>query len=334
MKGQTVFYKSNILIEDTATVAGPREGEGPLYKYFDKIIEDDALGQKSYEAAEIKLHECMLKYLLNKTKRKESEVDICIAGDLLDELVGCSFALRELDICFMGVYNACATFAESLIVGAAMLESGAADRVICSTTSHFSSAERQYRFPLELGNQRTPLAQWTTTGAGGTMLNKRFGKVRLDCATIGRVTDYGVSDVNDMGAAMAPAAKETLLAHFKDTGRTPDYYDIIVTGDLGDAGNRLLKKITADEGLMLGDNYTDGGVLIFNRAAQDVGQGGSGASCSNLVFNGYLYKKMLKGELNKVLLVPTGALLSKTSALQGETVPAIAHAVSFERIGG
>lgn len=333
MKNHTIFFKNDILIENTATIVGPKEHQGPMGKYFDKFVNDDLLGQKSYEHAETRLHISALRYLLNKSGLTDHEIDLCISGDLLDEICGSNFTMRDFDIPFMGVYNACATFGEALIFASSLLDTGNFERIICSTSSHFSTAERQYRFPLELGNQRTPLAQWTVTGVGATLLNRDKGCVRIESATIGRVVDYGVTDANDMGAAMAPAARETLLAHLEGTSRDPDYYDLILTGDLGEAGHRLLKLLMEEKGVRLSDdNYTDCGILIFNRQGQDVGQGGSGAGCSSSVFNGYVYKKMLQGELRRVLLIPTGALVSKTSNLQGESIPGIAHAVSFERI--
>ena len=332
MKNNTIFFKKDILIESTATIVGPKEHEGPLGKYFDKHLKDDLIGQKSYERAETKLHISTIRYLLNKARRDESSVDLCIMGDLLDEISGCNFTMREFNAPYFGVYNACATFGEALIIGATMLESEVANRVICSTSSHFSTAERQYRFPLELGNQRTPLSQWTVTGVGATMLNKEIGCVRLESATIGRVIDYGVTDANDMGAAMAPAARDTLINHLEGTSRDVDYYDLILTGDLGEAGHRLLKLLMEEKGIQLGDNYSDTGIMIYNRIGQDVCQGGSGAGCSSTVFNSFVYKKLENGELNRVLLIPTGALVSKTSNLQGESIPGIAHAVSFERI--
>lgn len=332
MKDNTIFFKKNILIESTATIVGPKEYEGPLGKYFDKHLKDDLIGQKSYEQAETRLHISAIRYLLNKARRDESSVDLCIMGDLLDEISGCNFTMREFDLPYFGVYNACATFGEALIIGATMLESTLATRVICSTSSHFSTAERQYRFPLELGNQRTPLSQWTVTGVGATMLNTEKGCVRLESATIGRVVDYGVTDANDMGAAMAPAARDTLINHLEGTNRDLDYYDLILTGDLGEAGHRLLKLLMEEKGIPLGDNYSDTGIMIYNRMGQDVCQGGSGAGCSSTVFNSFVYKKLENGELNRVLLIPTGALVSKTSNLQGESIPGIAHAVSFERI--
>lgn len=332
MKNNTIFFKKDILIESTATIVGPKEHEGPLGKYFDKHLKDDLIGQKSYERAETKLHISTIRYLLNKARRDESSVDLCIMGDLLDEISGCNFTMREFNAPYFGVYNACATFGEALIIGATMLESEVANRVICSTSSHFSTAERQYRFPLELGNQRTPLSQWTVTGVGATMLNKEIGCVRLESATIGRVIDYGVTDANDMGAAMAPAARDTLINHLEGTSRDVDYYDLILTGDLGEAGHRLLKLLMEEKGIQLGDNYSDTGIMIYNRIGQDVCQGGSGAGCSSTIFNSFVYKKLENGELNRVLLIPTGALVSKTSNLQGESIPGIAHAVSFERI--
>jgi stage V sporulation protein AD len=327
---QTIFLKNPVYITDTATLAGPKESEGPLGKYFDKQIADDLLGQKSYELAECMFHQFAIKYLLNKTKLNTHEIDLCISGDLSDEIYGTNFALRDLDIPFLGMYNACATFGAALIVGATNISGGFMKNVICSTSSHFSSAERQYRYPLEYGNQRTPLSQWTVTGAGATLLSNVPNKVKIDCFTIGRIVDFGVTDANDMGSAMSPSAQSTLTKHFRETERKPDYYDMILTGDLGEGGGRLLRILMEKEGYPLGENYNDGGALIFNRAAQNVNQGGSGAACSNLVFNGYIYKKMLAGDYKRVLLVPTGALISKTSSLQGQTIPAIAHAISFE----
>lgn len=333
MKNQTIFFNTPVAITKTVAIAGPKEGEGPLRKYYDYILKDDLLGQKSHEHAEIEMQLRSLRNILNSANLEESAIDCVFGGDLLDEIIGCNYAMRELNIPFMGLYNACATFGEALILGAAMIDANYMDNVICTTTSHYATAERQYRFPLELGSQRTPLAQWTVTGAGCSLLQKSDDiRVKITCGTIGKVVDYGVSDANDMGAVMVPAALDTLVTHFKDTGRDPSYYDMIATGDLGHAGGRLLQKMIKKHGYNLEDNYTDCGILIFNREAQDVGQGGSGACCSNLVFNGYIYTQLLRGNLKRVLLVPTGALLSKTSTLQGETIPAIAHAVSIEVI--
>ena len=328
--GGSTFGIDGVFVENTASVVGPRESEGPLGKYFDKTVKDDLLGQKSHELAEIRFHISAIRYLLNKTSHTEKDVDLCISGDLLDEITGASLTLREFDIPFMGAYNACATFAESVITASVFISSGKFSRIISSTSSHFSTAERQYRFPLELGNQRTPLSQWTVTAAGAVMLSDVPSKVAVKRATLGKVIDLGVTDANDMGACMAPAAADTIFRHFAESGLSPDYYDLIATGDLGVAGSELMKLLIKKRGLELGLNYNDCGAMIFNRVSQDVGQGGSGAACSSSVFSGYIYKKMLSGTLKRVLLVPTGALCSKTSTLQGESIPGIAHAVAFE----
>ncbi len=334
MRNQTIYFDNNdVGILETATIAGPKEGEGPLGKYFHNTLKDDLLKQKSYEKAETKIHISVIKNILNRTKLSPQDIDCIFAGDLLDEMIISSFAMREFEIPFIGVYNACASFGEALINASSMLNAGLMKRVICSTSSHFSTAERQYRFPLELGSQRTPLSQWTVTGAGCTMLEKNKNlPIKITSATIGKVVDFGVKDPNDMGAAMTPAAMDTILTHLINTGRKPDYYDMIATGDLGDAASRLLRKLVKEQGYDIEKNHEDCGSLIFNREAQDVGQGGSGTACSNLVFNSYIYDKMLQKDLKRVLLVPTGALISKTSSLQGETIPGIAHAICLEAV--
>ena len=328
-KGYTLFFE-NVKIGSTSSIVGPKEGKGPLKDSFDSVLKDDELGQKSFEKAEVKMHTYAIKHLFHKTNLHPKDIDCILGGDLLDEIVSTSFTAREFECGYLGLYNACATFGEALIIGATLIDSGFMKRVICSTSSHFSSAERQYRFPLELGTQRTPLSQWTVTGAGATLLNRTKGRIKVTSATIGRVIDYGITDANDMGAAMVPSAKETLITHLKDTKRDIKYYDLIATGDLGYAGSNLLKKLTALEGYSLEDNYKDCGAMIFDLENQDVKQGGSGTGCSNVVFNGYIYKKMLEGKYKKVLLLPTGALLSKISSLQGETIPGITHAISLE----
>lgn len=331
MKKRTIVFNKPVSIIETSTIAGPKEGEGPLKDYYHNVLSNDTLGQKSFEHAEIKMHTYAIKNLLNRTHLTEQDIDCVFCGDLLDEIIGCNYTMREFDIPFMGLYNACATFGEALILGATMINAGYMDKVICSTSSHFSTAERQYRYPLELGSQRTPLAQWTVTGAGCSLLSaKDTSKIKITMATLGRVVDFGVTDANDLGAAMAPAAMDTLVAHFKDTARSPTYYDLIVTGDLGHSGSRILQKLMKEKNYELNDNYTDCGILIFNREAQDVQQGGSGACCCNLVFNSYIYTQLKRGKYKKVLLVPTGALLSKVSSLQGESIAAIAHAVAIE----
>lgn len=331
MKNHTLFFDNPVFINETATIAGPKEGKGPLRKYFHSILDDDLLGEKSHEHAEIKMHTYAIRQLLNKSNLTAQDVDCCFAGDLLDEIISASFTMREIDVPFFGIYNACSTMAEGLILGSSMISTGLMQRVICSVSSHFATAERQYRNPLELGSQRTPLSQWTVTGSSATLLERENKSgIAITCGTIGKVVDFGVTDTNNMGAAMAPAALDTLLTHLGDTGRDHTYYDLIATGDLGHAGSRLLQKMAFDKGVDISDKYTDCGILIYNREGQKVEQGGSGPCCSGLVFNSYLYKQLQKGIYKKILLIPTGALLSKTSSLQGESIPGIAHAVSIE----
>lgn len=328
-QGFTLFF-NNVSVANTSSIAGEREGQGPFGKYFDSLLKRDELGTKSFELAEIRMHTYAIKHLLFKTKLAPEEIDCLLMGDLLDEIVASSFTAREFAIPYLGLYNACATFGEALIIGASLIDSGFMQRVICSNSSHFSTAERQFRFPLELGAQRSPLSQWTVTGAGATLLASTGGNVKITCATIGKVIDFGINDADDMGAAMAPSARDTLINHLIDTKRTLDYYDLIITGDLGKAGSKMLKILMQQEGYTLGDNYQDSGAIIFDKEDKDVMQGGSGTSCSNIVFNGFLYKKMLEGVYKKILLLPTGALLSKISTLQKQTIPAITHAVAIE----
>ena len=332
MLNHTIIFRKPVFINDTSTVAGPKEGEGPLGKYFTSILKDDLIRQKSHEAAEIKIHTSSINQLLNKSGCKPEEIDCCFCGDILDEIISSSFTMREIDTPFFGIYNACATFGEGLILGATMVSTETMNRVICSVSSHFATAERQYRYPLELGSQRTPLAQWTVTGSAASLLeNTNKSGIAIMSGTIGKIVDFGVTDANNMGAAMAPAALDTLMSHLSDTNRDIDYYDLIMTGDLGHAGSRLLQTMAKNKGIELtSDRYTDGGILIFNREGQNVGQGGSGPSCSALCFNGYVYNMMKIGKYKKVLVITTGALLSKTSSLQGESIPGIAHAVDIE----
>ena len=333
MKNHTLFFEKPVFIRETATIAGPKEAQGPLGKYFHSTVENDILGEKSHEKAEIKIHTYAIKKVLARSNLKSTDIDCCFCGDLLDEIISASFSMREIDTPFCGIYNACSTLGEGLILGSSMISTGMMNRVICSVSSHFATAERQYRNPLELGSQRTPLTQWTVTGGSATLLDaERTSDIAITMGTIGKVVDFGVTDTNNMGAAMAPAALDTLLTHLGDSGRDADYYDLIVTGDLGHAGSRLLEKMAKDKGVDISRNHTDCGILIYNREAQKVEQGGSGACCSGLVFNSYIISKMKSGIYKKVLLIPTGALLSKTSSLQGESIPGIAHAVSVEVI--
>ena len=327
----TVVFKKKPKILSYYSVVGKKEGEGPLGKYFDKIMNDDMCGQKTFELAERQILQETIFGALDKNKIDINDIDFMIAGDLTNQIISTSFSARKYEIPLLGVYGACSTMSESLAIGAAMVDGGYARNTICATVSHFSTAERQYRYPLELGNQRPPVSQWTVTGSGCTIIGQsKENKPYISMATFGKVTDYGISDVNNMGAAMAPAASETLEQHFIDTKRCPDDYDLILTGDLGKLGSEILRDLMEHKGYDLKNVYNDCGHMIYGRN-QRTFQGGSGAGCSASVLNSCILKKMENGELNRILFMATGALLSTTSSQQGETIPGIAHAVVIER---
>ena len=311
-------------------MVGPKEGNGPFAKYFDCILNDDLCGKKSYELAEREILERTIIGALQKGNIDLKDIDFMIGGDLLNQIISSSFSARHFETPFIGLYGACSTMSESLALGATLIDGGYAKKTICATVSHFSTAERQYRYPLELGNQRPPVSQWTVTGSGCTVLSNEGTGNYIAMATFGKVTDYGITDANNMGAAMAPAACSTIIEHFKDTKRTPDDYDLIVTGDLGKLGSEILRDLMEHNGYKLGGNYSDCGQMIFSRD-QKTFQGGSGAGCSASILNGYILKQMDAGKFNRVLFVATGALLSTISTQQGETIPCIAHAVVIER---
>ena len=331
---QTIFFKNKPVIYATGTVAGPKECAGEVGRYVDNALQSDMFGESTYEKAECK----MLSYAISKAIENaglcEKDVDALISGDLLNQIISASFAARDFDFPFLGVYGACSTLAESYALAAMLVDGGYAKRVVAATGSHFSSAERQYRYPLELGNTRPPQSQWTVTGAGGAVIgeakNSKNG-VAITCATLGKVVDFGITDVNNMGAAMAPAAADTVLRHLKESGRTASDYDLILTGDLGALGSRIFKDLVWEKGVDLQDNHVDCGEIIYN-VIEDEFQGGSGAGCSAVVFNSYIYDKLKKKQLNRVLLAATGALLSTVSSGQGESIPCICHAVAIENV--
>ena len=248
---------------------------------------------------------------------------------MLNQNISTSFTARQFDIALLGLYSACSTITESLLIGASLFNFENVNSVICSTVSHYSTAERQYRYPLELGSTRPAQSQWTVTGAGAFLLQKNDKFPKITNATIGRVVDYGVTDPNNMGAAMAPACCETLLSHLKNTGLTADYYDLIVTGDLGALGSRILKHLTENNGVNIKNNHVDCGEIIYNINESEF-QGGSGAGCSAVVMASYIFPKLVDKKINKVLFLATGALLSTVSSGQGESIPAISHAISIE----
>ncbi|MDR0446543.1 MAG: stage V sporulation protein AD [Oscillospiraceae bacterium] len=343
---RTFAFLSPPSVLASACVGGKKEGEGPLRGEFDILNEDSFFGMETWEKAESEMQRLALSEALKKADM--ASPDFVFAGDLLNQCVGSAFGLRGSGIPFFGVYGACSTMAESLILASMAVDGGFASNAAAMTSSHFCGAERQFRFPLEYGGQRTPTAQWTVTGAGAVIVGESAAPPYITRFTSGRIVDAGIRDANNMGAAMAPAAYDTLSAHFNDTGRAPDYYDLIVTGDLGALGSELLRELFSDGGgPRLGKNYTDCGLLIYSRGNadkpnrfaagktaesgdQDVQAGGSGCGCGASVLAGYILRAMKKGRLERVLFAATGAMMSSLSAQQGESIPSICYAVSIE----
>jgi len=326
---QSIIFQNPPFILAGYNIVGPKEGEGPLKDSYDQIMKDTYNGEKSWEKTEAKMLETALRGVADKAKVTVDSVDFVLAGDLLNQIISSSFAARQLGIPFIGLYGACSTMALSTALGAMLIEGGFAGQVLCAASSHHDTAERQYRMPTEQGNQRAMYAQWTVTGAGALLLAASGTGPKVTSATLGRVIDLGTTDTNNMGAAMAPAVADTILNHFQDLNRQPDYYDLIVTGDLGTVGLQLLKEILKKSNFPMGKNLSDCGVMVFS-PKQDIHAGGSGCGCSAVVLSGYILNQMNSGELKKVLLIGSGSLHSPTSALQGESIPAIGHAVSIE----
>ena len=327
---QTIILKNGPKIIGSYSIVGPKEGFGNFGKYFDYVMKNDYFGQNTFEKAERKMLETAVMGVIEKAKLSPKDIDIMIGGDLLNQIISSSYTARAFEFPFIGVYGACSTMAESIAVGSVLIDGGYCRNIVCCTGSHFSTAERQYRFPLELGNQRPPTSQWTVTGAGACVLSMDGDGPKISSVTFGKVVDWGINDVNDMGAAMAAAAKDTLVNHLKNTKTKPSDYDLIVTGDLGKLGSEILIDLMEEEGYDLGVNYGDCGQMYYKRN-QETLCGGSGAGCCATVLNSYIIKKFQKGLYKKVLFMPTGALLSTTSTQQGDTVPGVCHAIVIEK---
>ena len=318
------------IITTWAAVAGKKESQGPLAKHFDITVTDSYFGQKTWEQAEKRMQQLAMQRLMQKAGIRASQVGMVFSGDLLNQCIGSSFTLRNTGIPHIGLYGACSTMAESLLMASMAVSGGFSDKVIAMTSSHFASSERQYRFPLGYGGQRTPTAQWTVTGAGAALVCAEGKGPRITCCTVGTVTDLGIKDANNMGAAMAPAALSTIRAHFADMRLCANDYDLIVTGDLGQIGKEALLTMAQREGLELGGKLTDCGTMIFDALHQDVHAGGSGCGCSSIVLCGYLLEKLRSQKLKRILFCGTGALLSPTSTQQGLPIPGVCHAVAIE----
>lgn len=325
--GKTYKIGGDVVIRDVYTIVGPKEGEGPLKDKFDMVITDDLWGEDSWEKCELKLQKTAVENLLNRNSLIRDNIDLIISGDLLNQITSSSFAARELEIPYIGVYGACSTMTLTMGLGALIIDGGFVENVVCVTSSHFCSAERQFRLPLEMGGQRHESAQWTVTGSAAVWLSNSGKGPKIKHVTFGKIVDLGVKDANNMGAAMAPAAYDSLNQHLQDTGIN---YDMIVTGDLGVIGKAIVNKMFNEDNNSIESKYDDCGTIIFDIEKQDVHAGGSGCGCSATVFGSFLYKKLLNNELKSLLFASTGALHSTTATLQGESIPGIAHCLGIE----
>ena len=322
---QTIVYPSKPVIIGYATVAGPKEGQGPSGSYYDKVYPDLHMGQKSFEKAEQMMMETAVDIALEKGSVSKDMVDAFVAGDLLNQIISSSFTALKLGAPYMGIYGACSSFCQGLLSAALLVDSGAAQNVVTAVSSHNCTAERQYRYPTEYGAQLPPWAQHTVTGAASTIVASRGSGPKIELATMGKVMDLGIKDPFNMGAAMAPAAADTIFTHMEDTQRKPEDYDLIVTGDLGRVGREILVELAQRQGYDLNSNYRDCGELVYSKE-QTENAGASGCACSALVTLGMLFNQNYK----RILVVATGALHSPTTYQQGENIPTVAHAVSIE----
>jgi len=334
---QSLEFERNIFIKDSASIVGTKEGQGPLGSLFDMVGNDDMFGCQTWEEAESSLQKDAVYMALGKAKLKPSDMRYIFAGDLLGQSIATSYGILNYEIPFFGLYGACSTCGESLSLGAMAVCGGFADKVICVTSSHFASAEKEFRFPLEYGNQRPLSASWTVTGSGAFVLtgireeNEKV-RARITGITTGIIQDYGLKDSMNMGACMAPAACNVIYQNFMDFGRAPDDYDRIITGDLGSVGQTALLELLRDKGFDISKQHMDCGIEIFDAEKQDTHAGGSGCGCAATVLSAFILKQLEEGVWNRVLFVPTGALLSKTSFNEGQTVPGIAHGVILESV--
>lgn len=367
---QTLKFRNRPYIISAYAIGGKKEGEGPLHDWFDECLSDDTYGENTWEKSESRMLKTAMTECMRRGGKTTEEIGAVLSGDLLNQLMSSSFMARDLQIPFLGMYGACSTMTESLMLGAVLTDGGYSDNVMIGASSHYCTAERQFRLPLEHGNQRPPSAQWTATAAGAMLLsrgiegNSRAGsgekerggtkntgtelriddagnvyaqrQIRIECGTIGKVIDAGVKDSNQMGSAMAPAAVDTILTHLEETGRTLDHYDLVSTGDLGFIGKSIVRDLLEDAGVSrktIADVYDDCGAMIY-APEQDIHSGGSGCGCSASVFAGYVYRNMKEGKIRRALIVSTGAMLSTISPFQGESIPGIAHAISLESVSG
>ena len=326
---QTVELGSAAIIVSSASVVGPKEGDGPLAKDFDMIVSDERMGKRSWDLAESALQKTAVDIALKKAEFDEKDIDCVLAGDLQNQCAAAHYGLRDKNIPFCGLYGACSTMTESLSLGALLVSGGGLDRIVCATSSHFCSAEKQFRNPLEYGGQRAPAAQWTVTGSGAAVLSGTGRGPAVTHVTLGQIVDKGIKDLNNMGAAMAPAALDTITAHFRDTGYGPEDYDLILTGDLGVVGSDILCELSMKNGYDISKVHNDCGKMIFDIERQDVHAGASGCGCCASVFCGHIMKGLMNGRYKRIMVIATGALMNTITVQQGESIPAVAHAVAI-----
>lgn len=326
---QTLEIQDGCYIISRASLVGEKEKNGAFSKYMKDYMQDDKLGEDTFEKAERKMLEVVTKKAIKNAKLKMTDIDLFLSGDLTNQLVTSNYVAEELQIPYVGIYSACSTITASIGLASALLETGGFQNILCSSISHFSSAERQYRFPLEFGNQRQSYSQWTVTAGGAFVLSKKKSNLKVTKVCFSKVQDYGVCDIANMGAAMAPSACDTLCAFFKDTKTTPDDYDFIATGDLGKLGEDILRDLMHKNHYDLKQNYSDLGHSMYLFKEESY-QGGSGAGCMTSVLATYILEKLEKQTFKKVLLVATGALMSTTTNQQGDSIPSVAHLIELQ----
>ncbi len=323
--------EAEVSVESFAAVAGEKEGQGPLGSCFDKVVSDSHFGRETWEQAETQFQIEAVNTALRKAKLVTEDIDLICAGDLINQCIGSAYSVRETEIPFFGLYGACSTMAEGLLIAAVMTDCGIAEHAAAVTSSHFSTAERQFRFPLSYGGQRTPTAQWTCTASGAVILARNSGGIRVAGGCIGKIADLNVTDINNMGSAMAPAAADTIMRYLSATGTCPRDYDHIVTGDLGIVGSRLLLDFLSKQGTDISVQHRDCGAMIFDRDSQDTHCGGSGCGCGASVLCGHFLPMLERGEARNILFAATGALMSPMSLQQGESIPSVAHLVHLRK---
>ena len=325
--GRTIKMDCPPSIRGFSSTVGSKEGEGPMRECFDVIEQDSYFGQDTWEKAESEMQKQTVTRAIDNAGLKPQDIDFMFAGDLINQCIGTTFGIRDLNIPFLGIYGACSTMAEGLLLASLLVDGKAGNNIVASTSSHFSTAERQFRFPLSYGGQRTPTAQWTCTASGAVVVSAQNQSPYIQGVTVGKIVDMGITDANNMGAAMAPAASDTIKTYLQDTGRKPSDFDYIVTGDLGTVGSELLLKLLKMDGIDISANHKDCGAMMFDPESQDTHSGGSGCGCSASILCGYFLKELQKGAVKNILFAATGALMSPTACQQGESIPSISHLI-------